>query len=366
MGNLILNSLEIRNFRGFRHLKIERLGRVNLIVGKNNIGKTNLLEALRLYARRASTPTFIWEILGARNEVKQPFVDVEDMLSALKYLFYGRKDIRPQIEPIQIGPIASPGEVLSIAVDWSVLQIGEDGSQNIRPLEPGEDYTADNLIPRLVIQIGGTTLSYPIDPSIPQRILRLNSNEITCCFVTANGLNIKYMTELWDGIALTALEKEILNALCLIAPGVEGLNLVSIPKSRTRERSPIVKIAGNDDPIPLSSLGDGMQRTLGIALALVNAKDGLLLIDEFENGLYYTVQPELWRFIFRLAHRLNVQVFATTHSWDCIEAFQKAAKRDHQEEGLLIRLESKRGEVVPTLFDEHELEIAIREQIEVR
>jgi hypothetical protein len=41
MGNLILNSLEIQRFRGFRHLQIERLGRVNLIVGKNNIGKTN-------------------------------------------------------------------------------------------------------------------------------------------------------------------------------------------------------------------------------------------------------------------------------------------------------------------------------------
>ena len=47
---IILDSLEINNFRAFRHLLIERLGRVNLIVGKNNIGKSCLLEALRLYA----------------------------------------------------------------------------------------------------------------------------------------------------------------------------------------------------------------------------------------------------------------------------------------------------------------------------
>ena len=65
MSNLILNSLEIRNFRGFQHLTIERLGRVNLIVGKNNIGKSNLLEALQLYASRASTSTFIWDILSS-------------------------------------------------------------------------------------------------------------------------------------------------------------------------------------------------------------------------------------------------------------------------------------------------------------
>ena len=91
-----------------------------------------------------------------------------------------------------------------------------------------------------------------------------------------------------------------------------------------------------------------MLRALGISLALVNVKDGILLIDEFENGLYYSVQPELWQFIFRVARRLNVQVFATTHSWDCIEAFQKAASTDKQAEGFLIRLESKLGDIVAT------------------
>ena len=60
MSTLILNSLEVRNFRAFRDLKIEHLGRVNLLVGKNNIGETCLLEAIQLYASRAATPTFIW------------------------------------------------------------------------------------------------------------------------------------------------------------------------------------------------------------------------------------------------------------------------------------------------------------------
>ncbi len=67
-----------------------------------------------------------------------------------------------------------------------------------------------------------------------------------------------------------------------------------------------------------------------------------------------------------MARRLNVQVFATTHSWDCIEAFQKAAQVDIQNEGMHIRLESKKGKIVATLFDEKELGIATREQIEVR
>jgi AAA15 family ATPase/GTPase len=69
MSDLILDSLEVRNFRGFRHLQIERLGRVNLIVGKNNVGKSSLLEALQLYAKRAD-PTLIFEFLKSRDESK--------------------------------------------------------------------------------------------------------------------------------------------------------------------------------------------------------------------------------------------------------------------------------------------------------
>jgi AAA15 family ATPase/GTPase len=133
-----------------------------------------------------------------------------------------------------------------------------------------------------------------------------------------------------------------------------------------RRTIPIIRMSGIDEPIPLRSLGDGMQRVLGIILALVNAKDGMLLIDEFENGLHYSVQPDIWRLLFKVAHRLNVQVFATTHSWDCIEAFQKAAVEDAGEEGMLIRLEEKNNEIGTTLFDERRLGIATREQIEVR
>lgn len=364
MSNLILHSLEIRNFRAFHDLKIDRLGRINLFVGKNNVGKTSLLEALQLYASRASTPTFIWQIMLARQEIKQPFVNVRDMLEALKYLFHGRNDIRPGMQPIQIGPMNTPSEELTIVVDWSVTEV-RNGAIHTRPLEAGEHYTTDTLSPRFTIQAAGTTLSYPIDPSLPQGILRLNSNEIPCILASAHGLRGQRLTELWDKIALTRLEADVLSALRLLAPGLVDLNFVNTPLSGG-ERIPVVKLAGSDEPLPLYSLGDGMLRTLGIALALVNAKDGLLLIDEFENGLYYTVQPDIWQFIFQVAHRLNVQVFATTHSWDCIEAFQKAAAADQGDEGLLIRLESIQDDIVPTIFDERQLGIATRERIEVR
>jgi AAA domain, putative AbiEii toxin, Type IV TA system/AAA ATPase domain len=362
MANLILNSLEVRNFRAFRDLKIERLSRVNLLVGKNNVGKTSLLEAIWLYASRASTPTFMWEIMATRREVKQPFVNVKDMLAALKYLYHGRKDVRPGLEPIQVGPIDAPTDTLSITVDWSVTD-ARDGS--LRPLQPGEAYSADSLSPRLRIHAAGEEVSYPIDPSLLPNIVRLNSNAIPCILTPSHGLGGQRLIELWDLIALTKQESEVLTALRLIAPGLENLNFVSTPLSRG-ERIPVVTIAQHEEPLPLYSLGEGMLRALGISLALVNAKDGILLIDEFENGLYYTVQPDIWKLIFRVARRLNVQVFATTHSWDCIEAFQQAISAGYQEDGLLIRLESKLNDIVATLYDGRSLSIATQEHIEVR
>ena len=365
MSHFILDTLEVCGFRTFEHLQIERLGRVNLITGKNNVGKTCLLEALQLYARKASVPTIIWEIMKIRDKSKKRLVNATDMLAALRYLFYGRKEIRPGTEPIQIGPINRLEEMLSIAIGWSITEM-KDGGLHTRPLQPGDNSTADNLIPIFIIRAGSSTLSYPLDPSISQRILRLNTKEVNCIFAPANGLEDSQIAELWDGIVLTHLEKEVLAALRLVAPGVEGLNFVGAPIFEVGERKPIVKIANIDEPLPLSNLGDGMQRVLGISLALVNARDGVLLIDEFENGLHYSVQPDLWRLIFHIADRLNVQVFATTHSWDCIEAFQKAVQEVAESEGLLIRLENKRGKTVTTLFDERKLGIATREQIEVR
>ncbi len=375
MGNLILNSLEIRGFRGFRHLQIERLGRVNLIVGKNNVGKSSLLEALQLYALRGY-PSVIWDHLRSRDESRYSptgrsvdrSIEAEDQLLALKYLFYGRKDVKPHLESIRIGPVSSPNEILSITVDLylSEQDTEQQGRLKRRLLQPEEFNIVDNPVPRFTIQLGRQKkIDYPLNPTPSSRLVRPELKTINCAFRSAEGLARKGVGSLWDGISLTPLEDDVLVALRIIAPGVEGLSFVGEPES-SAGRIPIVRIKGIDEPLPLRSLGDGMQRMLGIALALANAQDGMLLVDEIENGIHYSVQPELWQLIFQIAYRLNVQVFATTHSLDCIEAFQTAAQEDKQNEGLLIRLEFSKGEVRATLFDEEELGIVTRQQIEVR
>ena len=379
MKNLILNSLEIRNFRCFKHLQIERLGRVNLIVGKNNVGKSTLLEALQLYTYGGS-PNLIWKILQARDESKlyspkrASRLTPESLLPDLKHLFYGRKEIGRSIESISIGPSDSLNNIVFISVGWYARQRVEEGlPSHFRLLQPDEYDMVENATARFTIKRGELSRSYPLKSAITLEELEIKANSI---FIAPGGLDDELIGTLWNEIALTDLEKDVVEAMRIIAPGVERLNVVGNFDSRERfvgngeirerETIPIVKIVGSDERITLRSLGDGMQRIFGLALALVNAKDGILLIDEIENGLHYSVQLDIWQMVFQLAHRLNVQVFATTHSRDCIEAFQKASKESVQEEGLLIRLQNKADEISAVLYDEEDLAVAAREQIEVR
>lgn len=378
---LILESLEVHGFRAFSHLLIPRLGRVNLIVGRNNVGKTALLEALWLYVFRGSSE-IIGEILETRDERKRPWPGagtisgetfhpltdkprrsraVHYHAPALRYLFYGRRDIRERIEPLVIGPINAPERALSVAVGYWFAQ-GKGQRWSI-PFEERDMFEDPFLA--LSSKMGDQDeFLYRLDNSAS--LLQGKPPLSSCVFVDAFGLHDDNVSEYWDAIALTDLEDDVVKALRIIARDVERVNMVGSQQSgETLDRIPVVKAAGVSDPLPLRSLGDGMNRLFGIALALVNAKDGVLLVDEVEGGLHYSVQPDVWRLIFKTAQRLNVQVFATTHSMDCIEAFQRAAE-ENDEEGVLIRLENKDGHIVATEFDERRLGIATREEIEVR
>lgn len=368
--SLILDSLAIQNFRVFRRLRIERLGRVNLVTGKNNVGKTCLLEALRLYADRASQ-RLVWDLLESRDETGLPSLGDEEALDqalAVKYLFHGRQDVTQSTLPIRIGPTEPRNRQMSLSVVWYAVQMDERGRRRIEALSPKDYLLAENPAIGLEVRVGEQSiLSYRLArrnrlyPFLPKP----EYETIPSVFVSADGMGKGQIQRLWDRITLTDLDRDVLLALRIIAPNVERINLVS-EQERAQARMPIVRIADLDRPIPLRSLGEGVNRLFGLALALVNAQEGLLLVDEIESGLHYSVQPDLWRLVFQVARRLNVQVFATTHSWDCIEGFQRAAMEDGESEGLLISLRKNGSEIEAVLFDEHELEIATREQIEVR
>ena len=102
------------------------------------------------------------------------------------------------------------------------------------------------------------------------------------------------------------------------------------------------------------------------ALSLATTRDGFLLIDEAENGIHHSVQGDYWRMILRAAADNNVQVLATTHSWDCVEGFAQAASELDDVEGCLVRLERYNGQTRAIEYDEGLLETVADQRIEVR
>ena len=351
-NELLLDSLEIKGYRCFEHLTIEKLGRVNLIVGKNNVGKTALLEALWIYA-----------------EGGDPF-----RLAQISYF----RDERPDA-PKRIAPKTA----LQVAADviynqLNDLQYQRENLEYPRHLfynRPNEDKTPvefeigirfpEDKDPSAVYE-DKVVVSLTFEPETSLFGLSSNRNDtLINRFIRSNGLTPSLMSEFWDEISLTLLEDSVVESLKIIFSSIQRISFIGFPKG-AKNRIAVVRVAGISEPIPLSSLGEGMNRLLGIALTLANCQNGILLIDEIEIGLHYSVLPDVWKLIFKTARDLNVQVFATTHSYDCIEAFAQAAIEDEESDGNLIRLENKNGAIKAVTFSEDELETVTRRNIEVR
>lgn len=347
---MLLSSLEVQGYRAFRSLRLERLGRVNLFVGRNNSGKSSLLEAVRIYAARGSL-RLLWRILRDRDEVGLiSETDLEQLFVGFGSFFHGREESRGSRSPIVIGPIGSdPSSKLRLALTWQAAASGEDAAEEI-PVPKLEITFGERSEHRRLDQIGRfVRIGFPPrDPSLPAE------------HVPPAG--VSQLGALWDSVALTPTEDMVIRALRFVSPDIERISIVGRPNQVA-----MAKLKGHDRPVPLGSLGDGVHRVLGIALSLANARNGVATFDEVDNGLHYSVQRQLWSLIFDTAHALNVQVFAVTHSWDCIEAFQHAAADDPHEQALLVRLDRERdGEIRPTLVNERELSVLTREHIEVR
>ena len=131
-------------------------------------------------------------------------------------------------------------------------------------------------------------------------------------------------------------------------------------------RRPVVKLCDEPRPVSLQSLGEGAVRLFGVALALANSKDGFLLIDEAENGIHHSIQRDFWTMILKAAHQNNVQVLATTHSWDCVAGFAMAATEIEEVDGALVRLEKKDDRIRAVEYPSYDLDVIAQQGIEVR
>lgn len=372
-NDLHLPSLSIRGFRGIICLDIERLGRVTLLAGKNGVGKTTVLDAMRLLARRCDDVSYR-DVLVSHDEI-EIWVDEEGARTerpAFEALFHGRR-IAPH-DKFSIGAIGDrapltvevvtgadlPPEWLErlerrrSALDGPILRVSFETFTDYQPVF-SEDFAAPHVVAmrrwRRVRGVG--------DENWP--------DDTPCVSLGPDVADNRQLAEYWDEVALTPGEDLALSALQLACrTKIEGVAPIERPRRAAGRRMMVKPVL--EDRVPLRSLGDGAVRMLGMALGLVSARDGFLLIDEAENGIHHTLQREYWATVLRVAREYNVQVLATTHSWDCVAGFAHAAFDDKESEGIAIRLEvgDDDGSLRAVEYTERMLKVAAEQGIEVR
>ena len=379
----MLKSLSIKNFRSIEDLNISKLGDINLIVGKNNSGKSTVLDALKTDASFGDE-NVLFDILNSHDEYF--ILDENDQnLSPFSNLFFGRKfckDLKIEIAEL------NGRDALTIESTF-VEEVRIEESESLFRLAYNDITTeeefndAQDVLRALKIKQGSKekTIVLDIDRLRRRRNRRgTSSSKFNFKFITTSFIANEELADAWDKVALRDYSKEVIKALQIIEPKIEAISFIDSEtfepsyRSSIRQdirRIPLVKLRGLDIPVPLKSMGDGIIRLFQLALRLFEAKGGLLFIDEFENGLHYSVQEEAWKVIFHLSKELDIQIFCTTHSWDCIESFSKVATQERDTDGLLFRLGSSSAQdgkckTTVTIFDEDDLEILTQSQVEVR
>ena len=351
---LHLPSLVIKNFRGIDELTIPRLGRVTLLTGKNGVGKTTVLDAVRVWAEHGKD-SVISDVLINRGD----------------FFAENRKDY----DGVAMGYAPQPGPedgekratlVADSAAVFTNRQLWPKVDISIGPID---GVSTLQITHRLANQTSGPSGYFSLDQKFGNSSQSRRRLPVACNSAGPNRPTDEVIERYWNGIALTSHEDRAVEALNLVTEGmVERIALVD---STAQIRQPyrrrfMAKVADKDYPVPIRSLGDGAMRAFALALALANSANGFLLIDEAENGIHHSIQAKFWNMVLQTAERNDVQVIATTHSWDCVVGFAKAANELEDVEGVLYRIQRNRERLRAVEYPESELANAAKHRIEVR
>ena len=367
----MLRKFSVRNFRCLRELDIEPLARVNLIVGENNVGKTALLEALNLHCAPDSPERVFgvnffrggggsnadhWRELGWLFHARQTNVDIE-LRSDHRRAGEGSLQIKfAQPEERSLLPADANGALKTelhmganiVSPNELVLEyVNNDGQEftSYARLTPLETTSSSTNVDPLEIKFSSSSID-PYGPAV---------------LVPKYPRFPEIYAEQYSALVETGREGEVLPPLQALDPRIQRLELLY------RARIPQFHVdVGSVPLIPLLHMGEGISHVLSWLLVIKTNENGTVLIDEFENGLYHAALVDVWKAIGGAALDSNLQVFATTHSWECVIAAQNAFAESGDDEFRLHRLERRDDDIVAITYDQEQLATSIEFNFEVR
>lgn len=351
----MFDNIKLRNLRAITELEVQNLGQVNLFVGQNNCGKTTLLEA-------------IFFLIGATNP----------KLPINANIFRGLGFLRSEWWSTFFHNLDSS---TSIIVSGQVRSTEEQRKLVIRPIKQ-KIVTAESVSPDTVsIDVNGgdskpafapdglellyTTSTDPT-AQIQSRVVLKNDELLIEGMKESSmrGIFVSPSTRFdWRPRFSSIQRKKKIGELIISLKEIDS----SIIDIRLNDVGILEVDMGLPSLIPVNLLGGGMANFLSVALAMLDTKDGVVLIDEIENGLHYSMLRTLWRAVFSWSKELNVQVFATTHSNECIRAFSNSVDTMlFEPEARLFRLERKAEDFKVVEYSKENLAESLESNWEVR
>lgn len=369
----MIRKLEINKFRGFEKYKIDNIGQINLLVGTNNCGKTSILEAIRLLKSKGNSYNLFFVLVRRGEQIQYETERNRRPEADLCRLFYAYRLAPKSIFSI-IGYDNHQTENLTVSIDEIPYQSelfdqhpDFAGSYQLNvSWNKGNEQTSEDYP---VSQNGGLSYDYIRRARVKPKETELSNLE----FVPTASLSPERVISLFDEIVLSPDEDLVLEALKIIEPDIARLASLGGADRRPLLSSGeyarggiLVKSVKWEKRIPIGSLGDGIWRMLGLILSLIGAKGGILLIDEIDTGLHHTVMSEMWKLICKTAKKLNVQIFATTHSSDCWKSLAENATGSEFGTNEIRIHRIDRHKDIPETFTNQEMDIALNREIEVR
>jgi AAA15 family ATPase/GTPase len=357
-------SFKVKNFRGFESFEIDRLSRVNLIAGLNNVGKTALLEALFLYsgaynpaltitlnnirgidtiAVESASDKTPWDSIFFNFKIDKQ-IELIGIDNANRHRILKLKVARPQMEEIFDGKRLIQGEISSavnpklIGVNSFVLELEYE--------ETGKKKGKSSL----VVDANGIRSQVIRPPPFQAVFLPSRSRS-----------SVVESAERFGKLEIIGKHEILQEALKVFEPRLRRLSVLVI--------GGVPMIHGDiglNRLLPLPQMGDGMTRLADIILAIGNAPNGIVLVDEIENGIHHSAMPNIWRAIDRASQLFSTQVFATTHSLECIKAAHSSFKENDAYDFRVHRLERTDARVRAMTYGKDELEAAFEIKLEVR
>jgi AAA15 family ATPase/GTPase len=365
----ILKDLEIYNFKKFEHLSVKNMGQVNLVTGDNNVGKTTFLESLLFSEDNLKWISSVHHTLCFRNIHIHP----EDRHSKnikfpeISFLNYALNNIA---KPLIYNYKLSNNSIKNIELQHLTIDKLTDEIKELRK----DNYDFTNLKDWVLFSKNG----------VRNELQWLYVDDFDRNFQYGYwpfvGFNISYGRDLHGFVKeldgkLSELDynvkQRIIELLKIFIPNILDYEL------RKFGSYDLIGIASETDPnyIPLTQYGDGVQKFFRYIVEILYAQsqgENRIMIDEIDTGVHYLKLPEMWAVIFKLAQETGVQIFATTHSSDCIKSFVEAGQNSIIKDDIrLIELEeftTKSGQIkqVANAYDLDTLAFKIQTETNVR